>query len=318
MPQTPNFISNSNTVYDNINTGIGALISTAMTQRGSSGKIFIVAKAGLTGRNEVSAMFPGSHNDGTVLMHETVTSALAQCTASRSDTIFILPGHTETVTSAIAVSKAGVRIIGLGEGLLRPAFTGNGTIDVFNITGANVLLENVAFPAPETDDQTSDVNVAASGVTLRNLYSIGSQTAKNKTDIITVSTGGDDLLIEGCVAFNTVVDCVSWLSLEAAVARPVIRNCVIQGTFSTAVLMDEATATLATIQDNILKNTKAATAVISFANNSTGVVSSMFASGRHTTIASNIATGTGMDFHETYVVEQASLNGLYIPAQDAD
>jgi hypothetical protein len=55
-----------------------------------------------------------------------------------------------------------------------------------------------------------------------------------------------------------------------------------------------------------------------FGNDSTGICSKNFVSGRHTTIASNVTTGTGMDFHENYVVEQASLNGLYVPAQDAD
>lgn len=306
-------------MYDNINSGIGALIARAITAKAGTGRIFFVAKAGLTGKNEIEAMFPATNNDGSRVMHTTVASAIASTVAGRGDTIFVLPGHTETVTSTITVSTAGTRIIGLGEGLLVPAFTGNGTIDVFTMSGANTVLENVQFPAPETDDQTSDVNVTGAGVTLRKLYSIGSQTAKNKTDIITVASGADDLTVEGCRAFNTVVDVVSWLSLEAAVARPVIQNNVVQGTFSTAVLMDEATATLATIKDNIFKNTKAATAVVTFTTgNSTGVCSNTFFSGRHTTIASNVVTGTGMDFHETYVVEQASVNGLLMPAVDAE
>jgi hypothetical protein len=41
-------------------------------------------------------------------------------------------------------------------------------------------------------------------------------------------------------------------------------------------------------------------------------------SGRHTTIASNIVPGTGMDFFENYVVEEAALNGIIIPVADAD
>jgi hypothetical protein len=249
----------------------------------------------------------------------TIATAIAACTANKGDTIFVLPGHVETRTAAITVNKAGVKIIGLGEGLVRPTITGNGTIDVFDITAANVTLDNFAFPAPSTDDQTSDVNISGAGVTLRNLYSIGSTTAKNKTDIITVASGADDLLVEKCFAYNTVVDCVSWLSLEAAVARPIIRDNVVQGTFSTAALMDEATATLATIQRNILKNTKAATAIVNFTNNSTGVCSFNHMSGRHTTLASNLVAGTGMDFFENRVVEEAAVNGTtIIPTVDVD
>lgn len=249
----------------------------------------------------------------------TLAGAISATTANNGDIILIHPGHSETVTSAITIDKAGVAIYGLGEGLSRPSITGNGTIDAINITANNVLLQNIQFPAPGTDDQTADVNVSGAGVTLRQLYSIGSTTSKNKTDIITVASGANDLLVEGCRAYNTVVDCVSWLSLEAAVARPVIRDNTVMGTFSTAVLMDEATATLATIRQNVLKNTKAATAVVDFSTgNSTGVMSFNHVSGRHTTIASNVAAGTGMDFFENRVVEEAALNGAIIPAADTD
>lgn len=264
-------------------------------------------------------MFNKKYSDSSEMVQTTISAAYSAAVASRMDKIYVVPGYTETVTAVKTLSKIGVSLIGLGEGLNRPTMTGNGTIDVFDLTGANQLIENFAFAAPGTDDQTSDVNVAAAGCVLRRLYSIGSTTAKNKTDIITVASGGDDLLVELCRAYNTVVDCVSWLSLEAAVARPVIRDCQIQGTFSTGALMDEATATLALVQRNLFKNTKAATAVVSFANNSTGVCSFNHMSGRHTTIASNLVPGTGMDFFENRVVEEAAVNGLIsVPTVDVD
>jgi len=259
------------------------------------------------------------YENGQFSVHTTLDAALAACASGAGDVVLITPGYTETVTAVKTLNKAGVSIIGLGSGMLRPTITGNGAIDVFSVTAANVTIENIIFPAPETDDQTADINVAAAGCTIRNTYHIGSQTSKNKTDIITVASGGDDLLVEGVVAYNTVVDCVSWLSLEAAVARAVIRNCVVQGQFSTAVLMDEATATLATIRNNIFKNTKAATAVVTFTTgNTTGVMSFNHISGRHTTLASNVVTGTGMDFFENRVVEEAAVNGAVIPAVETD
>ena len=299
----------------NLNSGYGAFL--AHNVQLGLGKTFIVAPAGAANLDLLQQLFVPDP-DGVDRIFTTITAAYAACVADRGDNILIHPAYTETVTAVKTLSKAGVSIIGLGKGTKRPTITGNGTIDVFSITGAGTTLENIIFPAPETDNQTADVNVAAAGVTLRNLYSIGSQTAKNKTDIITVASGGDDLLVEGCVAYNTVVDCVSWLSLEAAVARPIIRNCVIQGTFSTAALMDEAIATLVTVQNCLLKNIKAATAVVSFASNSTGVMSFCHVSGRHTTIASNIATGTGIDFFEVYATEEAAKNGMLLPAVDAE
>lgn len=293
-------------------------ISKALPHLGPQGKVFFVGSTSSAWLGDLTSTLPPDE-DGYTRVFSTMASAVSATVASRGDVILVLPHYTETVTSAITVNKAGVSIIGLGNGLARPQITGNGTIDVFDVTAANVTIENIAFPAPETDNQTSDINVGAAGCTIRNTYHIGSQTAKNKTDIITVAAGGDDLLIEGVRAYNVTVDCVSWLSLEAAVARPVVRDCVVQGTFSTGVLMDEATATLCTFQRNIFKNTKAATAVVTFTTgNSTGVMSFNHISGRHTTIASNVVTGTGMDFFENRVVEEAALNGAVMPAADAE
>jgi hypothetical protein len=292
----------------------GALFNTTQTFLGagnlfSTGTVYFVSSS--AGSND---------NNGTDVSTPKATIAGAQsaATASKGDIVVVLPGHSETLSAVLTLSKAGINYVGLGQGMLRPAIQTAAAIDAISITGANVTIQNFNFPFTTTDDATAYINVAAAGATIRGCRMIGSTTSINVTDMITVASGGDDLLVEGNIAYNTVTDCVSWLSLEAAVARPVIRNNVVMGQFSTAVLMDEATATLADINGNLFKNTKAATAVISFTGNSTGVMHDNRCSGRHTTIASNIVPGTGMDFFENYVVEEAALNGLYVPAQDAD
>ncbi len=249
----------------------------------------------------------------------TIAGAQSVATASKGDVVVILPAHAETYTAAVTLSKAGVNYVGLGQGLLRPTITGNGAVDMFSLTGANITMQNLNFAAPLTDAQTADINVAAAGCVLRGIRSIGSVATENKTDIITVASGGDDLLVEDCYCYNTVVDVVSWLSLEAAVARPIIRGNVVMGTFSTGNIMDEATATLVLVSGNMLKNTKTTGACITWTTgNSTGMCSFNHLSGRNTTILSNTVTGTGMDFFENRVTEEAQLNGAIIPAADAE
>jgi len=271
--------------------------------------IFVDSVTGSNGNNGSSPTQPVA----------SISAAQDLATASKGDVVVIMPGHAETLTAVVTLSKAGVTYLGLGQGLLKPTITGNGAVDMFSLTGANIVMDNIHFAAPLTDAQTADVNVAAAGCVLRNLSSIGSVATENKTDIITVASGGNDLLVENCSAYNTVVDCVSWLSLEAAVARAVIRNCRVMGTFSTAVLMDEATATLAFIHNNYFKNTKTTGNVVTFTTgNTTGVMAYNMLSGRNTTIASNLVEGTGMDFFENKVVEEAALSGLLEPAVDAD
>ena len=274
------------------------------------GNIFYVDS--VTGSNSDTGTSP-------VTAVATIDYAIGLCTANNGDVILVLQGHAETVTAAITCDVAGVTIIGLGEGNQRPVITGSGTIDAITVTAAGVVLENLRFAAPAVDAQTAHVNVAAAGCVLRDLKMIGSAGSENVVDMITIATGGDDCLIEGVRMYNVTVDCVSGIDIEAAIARAEIRNCLIEGAFSTGALIDSATGTLAYIHHNVFKNTKAATSSVTFTTgNTTGVFEHNFVSGRHTTIATNLVEGTGMDFNQNYVVEEAALSGLLEPAADAD
>lgn len=282
------------------------------------GNVYFVVPSTHSAYVQFAKYYNKTYEDSTEFLQTTISAAMTASVASRYDKIYVAPGYTETVTAVKTLSKIGVSIIGLGEGNQRPLITPNGAIDVFDITAAGVKIENLRFASPGTDNQTADINVAAAGAVIRNTHHIGSETGNNKVDIITVASGGDDLLVEGVHAYNTVVDVAAFLSFEAAVARAIVRRCNVQGTFSSGVLIDEATATLALIENNLFKNTKAATAVLDFSNNSTGVCRFNHISGRHTTLASNVVAGTGMDFFENRVVEEAALNGAVIPAADTD
>lgn len=82
--------------------------------------------------------------------YATINYALAQCAANRGDIIFVKPGHAETINSAtvLALSVAGVAIIGLGVGSRRPTLTFT-TANTANIplTAANVTMSNFLFVA---------------------------------------------------------------------------------------------------------------------------------------------------------------------------
>lgn len=75
----------------------------------------------------------------------TLDYAIGQCTASQGDVIYLLPGHVET-TTAIALDVAGVKIIGLGWGRLRPTLTANTTAgSLLAVTAANCEIRNIRF-----------------------------------------------------------------------------------------------------------------------------------------------------------------------------
>lgn len=78
----------------------------------------------------------------------TVDYAIGLCTANNGDIIMVAEGHSETLTSAAAISAdiAGISIIGLGQGDLRPTFTFTTSTGATFAIGANdVYLHNLRF-----------------------------------------------------------------------------------------------------------------------------------------------------------------------------
>lgn len=82
----------------------------------------------------------------------TLDAAVGKCTANHGDTIFLLPGHAETVTSTnTALDVAGITIIGLGSGLKRPTFTFGAAAATVNVSAANVKISGCHFIANFAD-----------------------------------------------------------------------------------------------------------------------------------------------------------------------
>src|SRR4051812_35862716 len=74
----------------------------------------------------------------------TIAQALALCTASQGDRVYLAPGHVESIgASGLAWNVAGVEIIGLGTGNNRPTLTWHTTDAVVTISAANVLVQNI-------------------------------------------------------------------------------------------------------------------------------------------------------------------------------
>ena len=96
--------------------------------------------------------------------------AVGLCTANQHDIIYIMPGHTETLTnsSRVTLDMAGVRSIGLGSGTDRPTFTfaTDTTADVL-VSSANNTIENMIF-VNGVNNQAEMIDVDATDCTIRN------------------------------------------------------------------------------------------------------------------------------------------------------
>lgn len=99
----------------------------------------------------------------------TLTYALTKVTAAKGDIIVLMPGYAET-TTALAVSTAATRIIGVGTGANRPTLTATtAATDLMNVTAANCYIENVRFVGAASGC-TALLDIAADDFTGVNLH----------------------------------------------------------------------------------------------------------------------------------------------------
>lgn len=92
----------------------------------------------------------------------TISGAMAKCTANKGDVILVLPGHTEAVTSSsLNVNVAGVTILGLGSGSMKPVLTFAATSSRINVTAANCTLQNLRLTAAVGDVVTAVLHATA-------------------------------------------------------------------------------------------------------------------------------------------------------------
>jgi len=175
----------------------------------------------------------------------TIDFAIGRCTANAGDIIYVAPGHTETVTGAggIALDVAGVRIIGLGQGDLRPTVTfTTAAAASMTISAADTLVENIVF-VNGIANQTHMIDVSADDVTLNRILCREGSATQPLTCI--TADGGDGtadslkiLNSEFYVATAGSGDAAVQIGTAVAASGDMtgveIRNCTIYGDFDLA------------------------------------------------------------------------------------
>lgn len=102
-----------------------------------------------------------------------ISYALAACTASKGDMILCKPGHAETITAAggITLSKAGVSVIGLGQGSNRPTISfSTATTASLLVSAANCTLANFVIDETGIDALDNPISVTAANFSLLSSY----------------------------------------------------------------------------------------------------------------------------------------------------
>ena len=133
-----------------------------------------------------------------------IDSAINRCAANKGDVIMVKAGHSETVTSndEIDLDVAGVTIIGMGSGDLRPTLTFSGT------------------------DATACMAIAAADCVVKNLLFEAADAGGDITGMLRIEA--DDAIVEQCEfrqAQSSGDGYNAGISISEAVDRPAILSC---------------------------------------------------------------------------------------------
>ena len=124
----------------------------------------------------------------------TIDYAIGNCVATKGDTIFVMPGHTEsgiTVTADIS----NINIIGLGNGTKRPTLTFSATGNKITISADSVKLENLIL-LTGIDSVVNKVLISGNGCQIKNCIF---EDVTNVETITDISITGNDCTIENVV-----------------------------------------------------------------------------------------------------------------------
>jgi hypothetical protein len=202
------------------------MAKTELFVRKQSGGIYTVVNESLTTGN-IYFVDSGSSTGGTTAgfghspdaPFTTIDSAINQTTANQGDVIYVMTGHSETLTgaSAITCDIAGVSIIGLGRGTDRPTLLLDASAAVsIVISAANVHWENVIFSAGHAD-VTVAIDISAASASFDKCEWKENTTAENFLTCIrtsAVANACDGLSVTNSTATDVDTAAVNFITVR--------------------------------------------------------------------------------------------------------
>ena len=145
-------------------------------------------------------------------IHNTLLGAIGACNANAGDQILVCAGFTGNISSAtaLAINKAGIRLIGLGVGNNRPIITvDTGATSTIVVSAANVLIQNFIFVANFAAIASLFTLTTAKDFQLLNCEFRDTSSVLNFDAIVTTDTTSNDadgLTIQGCMRIGAGAD----------------------------------------------------------------------------------------------------------------
>jgi hypothetical protein len=261
----------------------------------------------------------------------TLQAAIDKAVASNGDIIIVKPGHAETISSATALAfdKAGINIVGMGEGTLKPTFTlDTATTTTIAVSAVNVTVKGLKFSANFAD--IADLfTLSATNFKVYDCDFVATATNMNFVEIVDTGTTNnecDGLEFHNCKWIEPDTATTSFLNIDADLDGLKVVDCYFNlgvNTSDLPAIADVATGKDITnveiIGNKVIRlndaNPLLVTADTTTAN--TGIVAKNFV--RHLDTASEllITAGTNFGMFENYATAAVDKSGYILPSVDS-
>ena len=248
----------------------------------------------------------------------TIDAAVGRCTANNGDMIVVMPGHSESPTSSIALDVAGVWVYGLGWGASRPTITFEALAATCAMSADSTRISNLRFTLGATTATVTNAVVMSGDYCVMEDCEVQMHVTSQFTDIVAVT--GDYFIIK-----NNHIRALNSASSATGIKMTTTLNGWIEGNFisghfgSTAAIDDTAASgsTRVMILHNFVKNfsSTAGDLAIALDDASIGYVA-------ENDIVGGLALASNVDFGnssciENYVTDAADVSAVLIPATAA-
>ena len=289
-------------------------VYTVQDIREHPGQIFFVDSGHADAEDSVGA---GKNPDKPLA---TIDYAIGLCTANNGDVIYVMPGHTETISGAagIDLDVAGVSIIGLGRGVDRPTITHSAVASTLHMDAPSCRISNLLFTPSaaatiivdidKTDCQVDNcefrMGTAVTAIDINGGGANACDRARILDNIIDASTDGPDCGI----------------GLDAVADSVIIDGNWIYGLFDDAGIHNPTSAicTWLRITNNFVVNTTAASHSIELVSACTGILAGNLCGSPLADATPTDIDGGGMHILENYSHDAGGNDsGLLNPVADS-
>ena len=284
----------------------------------TTGNVFFVDSGAGAGADS-----PVSNGKNPVRPFLTIDYAIGQCAANNGDIIFVMPGHTESLSAPgdITINVAGVTVMGLGQGNTRPKVTHDSANGRVSIIASNTRWSNIIHVASEAS-VSRGVHVWA-GIEHSEIdhchFTFDETGVEFSTAMIKVGNGGasaaaDDTYIhDNWFQAENIDGAGSAILLDDVIAPRIINN-LFTGDFNSVTIDGAAGSSAVTdyvIVGNVVENIDTGL-TIDLDDSATGVAFNNSITGGGA--IADIADWGDLLTAENYVCDAADTSGIVIPS----